>query len=380
MKVSLLSKTRFLSLAVLLLAPWSIMAATLSPQELAKLLPERSGAFRRVAVPELKHLREDEEEFLVQSNYVGANGALLTVVLQRLAQDGRAYQVLSTSAQSLREKETVEINSNVGTAGFLSSGSVAFFKGRHYVRVSPANKRANEQDSLALATELSAALDRGEGEIPVILKHLPEWEQAHKTAIYLNRFKTLEPVAQDAVLGAIDSGGDADAVLAKYGSSRLLLIEFNTPQRAAENDRRVTAKIQELWELGQPAPTAYRRVGNYAVFVFDAPDEQTGKRLIDQVKYEQVVTWLGENPNILKAAERHYVETTLGVLVAVLKASGFAFIGCVATGGLIGALLFFRRRAQQRSVEAFSDAGGMLRLNIDEMTAETNPARLLGPH
>ena len=46
-------------------------------------------------------------------------------------------------------------------------------------------------------------------------------------------------------------------------------------------------------------------------------------------------------------------------------------------GGLIGGLLFSYRRAQQKDVTAFSDAGGMLRLNIDEMTAETNPARLL---
>lgn len=381
MNVRLLSKTKFLILTVLLSAPlWSTIAATTSTEELAKLLPERSGAFRRVAVPELKHLREDGEEFIVQTHYIAVNGARLAVTMNRLAQDGRAYEVFSTAAQTLREKETVEINSNVGTAGFISSGLVAFFKGRHYITVAPANSRANGKDALALATELSGVVDRGEGEIPVVLKHIPEWEQAYKTAIYLNRFKTLEPVAQDAVLGAIESEGDADAVLAKYGSSRLLLIEFNTPQRAAENDRRVTAKIQELWKLGQPAPTTYRRVGNYAVFVFDAPDEQTGKRLIDQVKYEQVVTWLGENPNILKAAERHYVETTLGVLVAVLKASGFALIGCVATGGLIGALLFIRRRAQQRSVEAFSDAGGMLRLNIDELTPETNPARLIGPH
>jgi hypothetical protein len=69
----------------------------------------------------------------------------------------------------------------------------------------------------------------------------------------------------------------------------------------------------------------------------------------------------------------------LGVFVAVVKASGVAFVGCLGLGGLIGALLFTRRRAQQRSQEAFSDAGGMLRLNIDELTPQTDPARLLGP-
>ena len=71
--------------------------------------------------------------------------------------------------------------------------------------------------------------------------------------------------------------------------------------------------------------------------------------------------------------------TTAGVLVAVIKASGLSLLACLALGGLFGALLFNRRRAQQRRVEAFSDAGGMLRLNIDEMTPKSDPARLLGP-
>ena len=86
--------------------------------------------------------------------------------------------------------------------------------------------------------------------------------------------------------------------------------------------------------------------------------------------------WLGDNPNIFKEAQKRYINTTLGVLVAVLKASGFALITCLGMGGLFGALLFSYRRAQQKDV-AYSDAGGMLRLNLDEMTPQTNPARLL---
>ena len=74
---------------------------------------------------------------------------------------------------------------------------------------------------------------------------------------------------------------------------------------------------------------------------------------------------------------RHYINTTLGVLVAVIKASGYVLILCLGTGALFGGLLFSYRRSQQKNVTAFSDAGGMLRLNLDEMTAETNPSRLL---
>jgi hypothetical protein len=354
----------------------SVVAA--SSVELRNYLPDRVGTFRRAGGFEPNDVKLDSGEFDVQTVYVGENGSRLTVALSRVPQDARAYELLTATVRGLREKEAVEIKSDFGTAGFVSSGLVGFFKGPHFVRISAANPRASVKDAVTLATQLAAQLDRGEGDIPVLVKHLPNWEQAQRTTVYLNRFKTLNAIAQDPVLSAIDSEGDAEAVLATYDSTRLLLIEFNTPQRAAENDRRTMAKIQELWKLGQPAPTGYRRIGNYSVFVFDAPNEQTAKQLIEQVKYEQVVSWLGENPNILRAAEQYYVETTLGVLIAVLKASGFALIGCVGAGGLIGALLFLRRRSQQRSAEAFSDAGGMVRLNIDELTPETNPARLIG--
>lgn len=220
-------------------------------------------------------------------------------------------------------------------------------------------------------------LDKGEGEIPALIKHFPNPEQAQKNAIYLNSFDDLDRLPfQHAVFDAIQPHGNADAAFTTDGSSKILIVEFNTPQLATENDQRIIARIQELWKLGQPAPTAYRRVGNYSVFVFDAPDEQSAKQLIDQVKYEQVVSWLGENPNILKEAEKRYVNTTLGVLVTVVKASGYALITCLGMGGLIGGLLFSYRRSQQKAV-AYSDAGGMLRLNLDELTAETDPGRLL---
>ena len=125
-------------------------------------------------------------------------------------------------------------------------------------------------------------------------------------------------------------------------------------------------------------PTAYRRVGNYAVFVFDAPSQEAANRLIDQVKYQQVVQWLGEDPFVYERATREFTETTLGVFVSVIKASGLALLSCLAIGGFLGTLLFRLRRAQQRAKEAYSDSDAMLRLNLDELTPESDPARLLG--
>lgn len=312
-----------------------------------------------------------------QLGYVGPNFHKVTVEKYEFRQDVQAYEMLSLISAAIRQsKSNVEIVNGIGTAGFATDNELAFVKGVTFVRIRNLGERPVDLNGFANAW--AESIDKGEGDIPVLIKHLPSPEEGQKQAVYLNSFADLHRLPfQHAIYDAVQADSNADAVLATYGPSKLLLIEFHTPQLATENDKRIIARIQELWKLGQPAPTAYKRVGNYSVLVFDAPDEQTAKRLVDDVKYEQVVQWLGENPNIYKEAEKQYINTTLGVLVAVLKASGYALVACLGLGGLIGGLLFTYRRSQQKAV-TFSDAGGMLRLNLDELTvAQTDPARLL---
>ena len=309
----------------------------------------------------------------------GTNHGRVLVETVNFRQDSEAYELLSQVAAAARAKHPdVQIQPGYGTAGFATEDEISLFKGTHFVRARPL-KGANADNVRSCAQISSDPLDKGEGDIPALLKHLPSPEEAQKTAVFLNSFTDLNKLGlQQGVLTAVESGGNADAALAAYGPSKVLIVEFNTPQLSADNDRKIISRIQELWKLGQTAPAAYRRVGNYSVFVFDAPDEQTAKQLLDQVKYEQVVSWLGENPNIFKEAEKRYINTTLGVLVAVLKASGYAAVACFGLGGLFGGLLFTYRRSRQKAESAYSDAGGMLRLNLDNLTTpETDPGHLL---
>jgi hypothetical protein len=112
------------------------------------------------------------------------------------------------------------------------------------------------------------------------------------------------------------------------------------------------------------------------VFVFNAPDEKTANALVDQVKYEQVVQWLGDDPRMAERLQRYFRQTSAGVLLAVLKSSGLSLLLCLGVGTLFGALLFRRRRAQQATL--YSDAGGATRLNLDELTDASSSHRLLG--
>jgi hypothetical protein len=376
---------------------YSILAET-TAEELSKRLPPRIGSFQKVdsappppsvakdAIYRLAIAKRVSNDQLSASGFVGTgaeyvsqNGAKYLVEFVQASTDANAYSLLTMVANLMRQTSaTIEIGSNVGTAGILWSDQIAFFKGRTVVRVSAEAGETAPGQVIELANLLADQIDAGDGDIPALVRHLPDWQNGQKRSLFLSSFQSLEILPKGgAVLSAISSEGNADAVLTSYDSGSVLIVEFNTPQLATENDQRIINRIQDLWKQGQPAPSAYRRIGNYSVFVFDAPDEQTAKQLIDQVKYEQVVQWLGENPYVFKEAQKQYVETTLGVLIAVVKASGVALVACLGVGGLFGGLLFSWRRAQQKNVEAFSDAGGMLRLNLDEITPQTDTARLI---
>src|SRR5688572_1203809 len=215
-----------------------------------------------------------------------------------------------------------------------------------------------------------------EDETPILIKHLPSWETTGKTAKYSVTLDDLKQnVVNQPVLDSVSFEGGTEAVAANYAQGQLVIVEFSTPHFSVENDQRIAAKIQELKTQAQPVPTAYRRVGNYSVFVFNGSDEAAANQLIDQVRYEKLVQWLGEDPTMADKLQRYFAKTSAGVLIAVLKSSGISLLVCLAIGGVFGFLLFRQRRAQAAAV--FSDAGGSIRLNLDELTKTSAPSRLL---
>jgi hypothetical protein len=353
--------------------------------QLPSMRPLQDLAREGILIPDTFRARTDPATASyigAETEYLSAEGEKLTVEILRFSGDSDAYSFFTLLAKRIQQAEPANQISpaGVGTASVKSSRSVSFFKGTTFVRVTQGDRKSTSSDSaIVLARLFAERIDGGEGDVPVLLKHLPDWENARANAIYVVSSQPLKSqVGNQAVLDSISFEGGAEAVAAHYGPSQMVIVEFTTPQLAGDNDRRIIEKIHELWSEGQPAPTAYRRVGNYSVFVFNAPNDQTANQLIDQVKYEQVVQWLGDNPNWLKEAQRKYTETTLGVFVSVVKASGVAAVLCFGIGGFFGALLFARRRAQQKRAEAYSDAGGMMRLKLDEIAAETNTGKLIG--
>lgn len=207
--------------------------------------------------------------------------------------------------------------------------------------------------------------ERDDDGVPVLVKHLPDWEKVRSRAVFAANSSELKKAAGDRkVLDLIEFAGGTEAVVADYPAGKLVIVEFPTPQASVDADSRI---LQNLSASPEPE-TAYRRIGNYNAFVFNALSTEEAALLLDQVKYEKSVQWLGEDPFLLKKLERYFVSTARDIFIStVLWIVGG--LGLSVLLGIIVGVVFYRIREQKRATwTAFSDAGGLTRLNLDGMS------------
>jgi hypothetical protein len=386
-RIPFLSKLSFaLPLVVALIWPAAVAAQT-APGEAAKLLPEQFGAFRAQSAPvrPSKGIFETTrpEDYEVTSDawrvYTSADGKSFGVHLARVSSESAAYSLFTRRAGFTRPA-AVKLG-EVGTVSASAPKQILFARGRAFVAVSDMGEGAADPQALNdFARAFAATLEGGENGLPVLVSHLPEWEKTYDRAAYAVTLPALQTAAgRRPVLDAVAMEGGAEAVAANYGEALLVVVEFTTPQHAFDADAAVNQRIAELKAAGQPVPSSYKRVGNYAVFAFDAPDAAAAEKLVAGVKWEKDVRWLGHNPYAEEIATRAYTSTMGGVIKTTLITTGLAILLCLGVGGLIGGAVFLRRRAQQAEQEVYTDAGGMVRLNIEDLNTPSPSSKLLKP-
>ncbi len=213
--------------------------------------------------------------------------------------------------------------------------------------------------------------------IPVLIKHLPDWEAKRREILFATDAAGLKPVFADSeLLSLIELKAGAEAASAMYPAGRLVIVEYTTPQASIDADAKITAHLAAKSD----GRTAYRRIGNYNAFVFGYTDEAAANALLDQVRYEKMITWLDDPPvaSGVSKAEREFAMTTSDIFLSTVLAIGLG-MGVSIAGGIICGFLFFLFRERQRSrITAFSDAGGMTRLNLDGLTPDSISSKLLG--
>lgn len=209
--------------------------------------------------------------------------------------------------------------------------------------------------------------------VPVLIKHLPDWETVRGQATFTNNVNDLRTVlGQRPVLDLIQFTPGTEAVSAQYAAGKLLIVEYASPQLSVEADTAIKANLAGSGDTA----TAYRRIGNYNVLVFDAADLASAEALIDQVKYEKQVQWLGDNPFRI-SAERAFVLTTSDIFISTVLVIVIGIVISIIGGLAVGFVYFQMRERRRAAMSTYTDAGGMTRLNLDGFTPDIAPDRLL---
>jgi hypothetical protein len=210
---------------------------------------------------------------------------------------------------------------------------------------------------------------------PGVVKALPDYEKVKEKAAHITNPDELRKAfnGERGVLDLIDFKSGNDAATADYSEGKLLIVEFASPQTSFETDNQIKERLNQT----PVASLFYRRIGNYNVFLFDGKDETSANELLGKIKYEKTVKWLGEDPFQYNRAERHFVQSTLQLFLSTILAIT-AILGTVLVLGIAAGVIYFRVRNKNREeMTKFSDAGGMIRLNLDELTPDVTPDRLL---
>jgi hypothetical protein len=200
-------------------------------------------------------------------------------------------------------------------------------------------------------------------ELPELVENLPDWETAKDRAKFItNSLELKKAFPDEPVINLIDFSGGTLTVSADYEQGRLLIVEFGTPQFAIQADE----KFKQFFSQNQ-ANTYYKKVGNYSIFLFNKIDEQSAAAFVDRIDYGKTVQWLGEDPYYLGKVERYYAETLTGALVSSFLFIGIALAITTLLGILVGFLIYYSRKNKRQADGIFSDAGGMTRLNLDDL-------------
>jgi hypothetical protein len=288
----------------------------------------------------------------------------------------------------------------IGSDSASSPTELTFWRENYVVRVMGGSEPARGRRRIpfvAAASAVDTTLAKGRASVmrPPLLKSLPEDSSTRLCQRYFLGPESLSVFVPEG-REMFDFAGHAEAVLAEYAPQgtplvpkaatqsdsagdqprpavKLLVVEYHTPQFATDALARVNAHIGSLAE-DREQQTIVKREGNYIVHASAFVDRELAQQLVDSVKYDYTVKWL-RNP-LLPTDDPWRVQKAAQMLVSTFGLLGLMLLSVLIGGGAVGTVIFLKRR--KRQLEVFSDAGGMLRLDLDpfdEVVLGLPPAR-----
>ncbi len=318
-----------------------------------------------------------------------------------------AFGLFSFVAGTAKEQP---VPPDLGQGSARLNGEMVFWKGNFFVRlrdpaVRPSRAASAAQEALARAIAGAIVLPGASVKYPPLLDSLPTASITPGSERY---FLGPESLNADLKHGRemFDFVGETEAATAEYNQDRglngataqaatpnqpavtrsgpmtgsavstsnspvkLVVVECHTPAFATDEMARVTGYISSLPEIEQQQ-IVFKRTGNYIVAAVNVGDRDFAEGLVNSVQYPYTVKWL-RNP-LWPTNDPFRVQKAADMLLSTFGLLGLILLTVLMGGTVFGTTVFLKRRKQQR--EVFSDAGGMLRLDIEPFVLALPPKR-----
>lgn len=386
-----------------------------SPGTLLRVLPEMlaghkaTSDLRLVSRDNLADLVADNapiyQEFLVTSavsrEYAGAR-----VDVFETRNEFAALGLFEFYSGGIKPKTVLE----VGSGGARLDGEFVFWKGHFVVRVADRTQKLARGTSAvheAFARAVADAIPASAAVIhPPLFDSLPD-RLPGALLVSKSRRYFLGPESLNTFVEhgreMFAFAGDTEAVAGQYtkvegessglsqgqasdqtkGSSntltaavstglplKLVIVECHTPEFATDELARVTNYVSSLPESTQ-RQIVFKRTGNYIVAALNVGDREFAEGLVNSVQYPYTVKWL-RNP-LWPTNDPFRMQKTADMLLSTFGLLGLILLTVLMGGAIFGTSVFLKRRKQQE--EVFSDAGGMLRLDIEPFVLALPPKR-----
>ena len=262
--------------------------------------------------------------------------------------------------------------------GQLPQNSREWRQDRYVVRVS--GREADADSDRQMFEAIKPVLVGGEGELPPLPLHLPEADKVADSEKYVVGPAALARLKNFSGLkDAIGFGVGAEVTTADYrsggGQMNLIIVEYYAPQSAAEGEPRIRDHFNSLPQTEKDR-LILKRIGNYVIAMSNIQDMTAAQNIVGQIKYQKKIYWAGRKftdiPLEFRPDDPLAVEDmtrTVKTMVRSFYWTGIAILSALLIGGAVGFSLFQWKRYRRRKLgldDMFSDAGGTLRLNLDD--------------
>ena len=390
-----------------------------SPGALARLLPDNLSGIK--ATCDIRSVSGDNIADLVADKAAIYHEYLVTSAVSRdyagvgvdVFETRNPFAAFGLFTFSSGATEAKPIDIELGSGGARLGGELIFWKGSFFVRVRNADQKDGrgrtvvpESIARAVADEIGGA--GAAATRPPLLDSLPETVNGamllRKSERYFLGPESLKAFVEHAG-EMFQFVGDTEAVIGEYAKAdsvnivtsrgrasdqisvsdgsaghsaavpaaqplKLVIVECHTPEFASDELARITSYVSSLPEVEQQQ-IVFKRTGNYIVAAVNVQDREFGEGLINSVQYRYTVKWL-RNP-LWPTNDPFRSQKAAEMLLSTFGLLGLILMTVLIVGTVFGTTVFLKRRKQQS--EIFSDAGGMLRLDIEPFVLGLPPKR-----